>query len=83
MDTNEIRAVMAGISAIMMDVDFSKSKWENTTGEVKEAYSTIYKDNLWKLQRKIGQLWYYVLEQPIIPIEELKSSLDISNKPPV
>lgn len=83
MNTNEVRSIMVGITSIMNDVDFSKSKWELSTGEVKDAYYLIYKDNLWKMQKKIGQLWYYVLEQPIVPLSELKSALDISgNNPP-
>ena len=75
MDTSEVRGIMNGISMIMYDVDFSKSKWEQTTGEVKEAYHLIYKDTLWKLQQKIGQLWFYVCEQPIMPITEIKASV--------
>lgn len=57
-----------------MDVDFTKSKWMYATGEVKDAYHLIYKDNLWKLQKKIGQLWYYVIEQPIVPVAEIIAS---------
>jgi len=30
------------------------------TGETKAAYAIVHKDYLWKIQRKIGQLWYYV-----------------------
>lgn len=71
MKTDEIRAIMAGINILLTDVDFSKSKMDYSTGEVKGAYELIYKDNLWKLQKKIGQLWYYVLEQPIVPVTEL------------
>jgi hypothetical protein len=74
MNTNDIRTLLAGISTIMMDVDATKSKWEYSTGEVKDAYHLIYRDNLWKLQKKIGQLWYYVCEQPIIPIAETIAS---------
>lgn len=65
---------MAGISTIMTDVDFAKSKWDYSTGEVKYAYYLIYRDNLWKLQKKIGQLWFYVCEQPIVPIAETIAS---------
>jgi len=73
METNEIRAIMTGISAIMMEVDSNKAKWVTTTGEVKEAHGLIYRDSLWRLQRKIGQLWYYVCEQPIVPVAETKA----------
>ena len=33
---------------------------ESSTGETKQAYALVYKDFLWKLQRAIGQLWFYV-----------------------
>jgi len=33
---------------------------KDTTGETKSAYAIVHKDFLWKIQRKIGQLWYYV-----------------------
>ena len=56
-----------------MEVDSNKAKWATTTGEVKEAHGLIYRDSLWRLQRKIGQLWYYVCEQPIVPVAETKA----------
>jgi len=82
MDTNEVRAIMAGISTIMYDVDFNKSKWELSMGEVKEAYHLIYKDSLWRLQQKIGQLWFYVREQPIMQFVEVASVGPPGNNPP-
>ncbi len=33
---------------------------EGSVGETRGAYSLVYNDYLWKLQAKIGQLWYYV-----------------------
>jgi hypothetical protein len=74
MNTDDIRKIIEGVEVIMRDVDFAKSKWDDSTGEVKYAYYLIYKDNLWKLQRKIGQLWYYVCEQPIVPVEQTIAS---------
>jgi len=32
----------------------------DATGETRSAYAIVHKDYLWKIQRKIGQLWYYV-----------------------
>ncbi len=48
---------------------------EEATGETKSAYAIVHKDYLWKIQRKVGQLWYYVcgsdvmdpFEAPITP----------------
>ena len=33
---------------------------KTATGETKEAYALVYRDYLWKLQAKAGQLWFYV-----------------------
>jgi hypothetical protein len=33
---------------------------KDATGDVAEAYILIHKDYLWKLQAKIGKLYYYV-----------------------
>ena len=74
MNTDEIRALMANINILLTDVDMCKSKWQYTTGEVKDAYHLIYKDSLWRLQKKIGQLWFYVCEQQIVPMEETIAS---------
>lgn len=30
------------------------------TGETRSAYAIVHKDYLWKIQHKIGKLWYYV-----------------------
>ena len=29
-------------------------------GETRSAYAIVHKDYLWKIQRKIGELWFYV-----------------------
>lgn len=41
------------------------------TGETRSAYAIVHKDYLWKIQRKIGQLWYYVCgSDDMNPFEE-------------
>jgi hypothetical protein len=43
----------------------------DATGETKAAYAIVHKDYLWKIQRKIGQLWYYVCgSDDMNPFEE-------------
>ena len=37
-----------------------EKEMEGSTGETRGAYSLVYNDYLWKLQAKLGQLWYYV-----------------------
>jgi hypothetical protein len=72
MNTTEVRVIMSGITAITLDVDHSKARWEQASGQVKEAYKTVYQDNLWRLRKKIEQLWFYALEQPVVPTVEFK-----------
>jgi hypothetical protein len=44
------------------------------TGENRSAYAIVHKDFLWKIQRKIGQLWCYVsIADDINPFEEPKT----------
>ncbi len=69
-NTAHIRSLMTEVSGMMMSCDDLAFRVKTTTGEVKDAYTLIHKDSLWKLQRKIGQLWYYVCGNPIVPIEE-------------
>ena len=74
LNTNSIRELTTQINSILFSVDDYKSKWMNATGEVKGAYELIYKDQLWRLSRKVGQLWFYINECAIVPIEEIIAS---------
>lgn len=33
---------------------------KEAVGETRSAYAIVHRDYLWKIQRKIGQLWFYV-----------------------
>ncbi len=73
-NTAHIRTLMVEVSGTVALCDDLASRVNYATGEVKDAYILIHKDALWKLQRKIGQLWYYVCGSPIVPIEETLNS---------
>jgi len=32
----------------------------SATGETKNAYALVHRDFLWKIQRKVGRLWFYI-----------------------
>lgn len=41
-------------------------------GETRSAYAIVHRDYLWKIQRKIGQLWFYVCgSEDMNPFEEV------------
>lgn len=41
-------------------------------GETRSAYAIVHRDYLWKIQRKIGQLWFYVCgSDDMNPFEEV------------
>lgn len=73
-DTNEVRKLMNEVTTTMSKVDCLRSEVGYATGEVKDAYTLILNSHLWTLQKKIGQLWYYVCGTPLVPIEETISS---------
>jgi hypothetical protein len=70
LNTNDVRALLSAISAMMADVDYVKDKLNYSTGEVKDAYALIHNDAVWKLQKKVGQLWFYVCGAPIVPFSQ-------------
>ena len=74
LNTNDVRALMTTLAGMLSDVDYAKDKMNYSTGEVKEAYALIHNDAVWKLQKKVGQLWYYVCGSPIVPFTQTLNS---------
>ena len=74
LNTNDVRSLLTALSAMLSDVDYVKSKMDYSTGEVKDAYALIHNDAVWKLQKKVGQLWYYVCGAPIVPFNQTLES---------
>jgi hypothetical protein len=75
---NELSALFDDILEMAEKVEELDKLAETTTGDTRSAYAIVHKDYLWKIQRKIGQLWYYVcgsddmnpFEEPIQPASE-------------
>jgi hypothetical protein len=57
---NELRALYDDILVWAAKVEEMDKLAEEATGETRSAYAIVHKDYLWKVQRKVGQLWYYV-----------------------
>ena len=72
---NELRGLYDEVMAWAEKVEEMERLANEATGETRSAYAIVHKDYLWKIQRKVGQLWYYVcgsdvmdpFEAPITP----------------
>jgi hypothetical protein len=72
---NELRQLYDEVMVWAAKVEEMDKLAEEATGETRSAYAIVHKDYLWKIQHKIGKLWYYVcssddmnpFEEPIRP----------------
>lgn len=56
---DQLVAFFSDITAIAEKIAELEKEIENTTGETRGAYAIVHKDFLWKIQKKIGELWFY------------------------
>jgi hypothetical protein len=75
MNTAEIHSLLGAIAGLLSQCEETKSRMAPTTGEVKEAYKTILHDQFWKLQKTVGQLWYYMCGSDSVSIEQIKKNI--------
>ena len=73
--SSEVHALLMAVSAQLCLCEDTKSRMSMTTGEVKDAYKTILHDQFWKLQKSVGQLWYYLCGSDAVPIEQIKKDI--------
>lgn len=57
---NQLRALYDEVMMWAEKVEEMEKLAEEATGETRSAYAIVHKDYLWKIQRKVGQLWYYI-----------------------
>lgn len=57
---NQLRHLFNEVMDMAEKVEEMEKLANEATGETRSAYAIVHKDYLWKIQRKIGQLWYYV-----------------------
>lgn len=68
---NELRQLYDEVMMWAAKVEEMEKLANDATGETRSAYAIVHKDYLWKIQRKIGQLWYYVCDSDDIePFED-------------
>lgn len=57
---NQLRQLYDDVMVWAEKVEEMERLANEAVGETRGAYAIVHKDYLWKIQRKIGQLWYYV-----------------------
>jgi len=68
---NQLRHLFNEVMDMAEKVEEMEKLAAEATGETRSAYAIVHKDYLWKIQRKIGQLWYYVCSSDDMnPFEE-------------
>ena len=54
-----------------------EAQMKSATGEVSQAYALVHRDYMWKIQNKIGRLWYYVCGcAEMSPFEEVAKACE-------
>ena len=57
---NELRSLYDEVMMWAEKVEEMEKLANEAVGETRSAYAIVHRDYLWKIQRKIGQLWFYV-----------------------
>jgi hypothetical protein len=60
LEKDKLEAYFADIIALVEKAKDLKKEYDAATGETKGAYSLVYNDFLWKIQRECGRLHFYV-----------------------
>ena len=60
LEKEKLEAFFAEILALVEKAKELKAEYDSAIGETKQAYSLVYNDFLWKIQRKCGTLHFFV-----------------------
>lgn len=60
LQVDELKKLMDDVMEWAKKSEEMEKLHNESTGESKSAYAMVHRDFLWKTQRKIGQLWFYV-----------------------
>jgi hypothetical protein len=60
LEKDKLEAFFADIITLVEKTKELKGEYDSAVGETKQAYSLVYNDFLWKIQRKCGTLHFYV-----------------------
>jgi hypothetical protein len=59
LEKEKLEIFFADIIALVEKARELKAEYDSAIGETKQAYSLVYNDFLWKIQRKCGTLHFY------------------------
>lgn len=60
LNRDELKALMDEVLVWAAKCEEMEKMAKEAVGETRSAYAIVHRDYLWKIQRKIGQLWFYV-----------------------
>lgn len=60
LNQDKLRELLEDVLAWAEKIEEMETLAETCVGDTKSAYAIVHKDFLWKIQRKIGQLWFYI-----------------------
>jgi len=60
LNQDKMRELLEDVLAWSEKIGEMETLADTATGDTKSAYAIVHKDFLWKIQRKIGQLWFYI-----------------------
>jgi len=58
--SEQMKPLMAEVLEWVEKAEELKAEYEKAEGEAKSAYGVVHRDYVWKIQQKIGKLWFYV-----------------------
>jgi hypothetical protein len=56
----ELRALCDDLIERAIKMEYMERMANESVGETRSAYAMVHKDHLWKVQKKVGELWLYM-----------------------
>ena len=60
LDIEKVEVIMREVLIWVKKCEELKVAHSSAVGEAKSAYALVHRDFLWKIQRKVGRLWFYI-----------------------
>lgn len=60
LDLDKMKDLMREVLVWATKCEELKVAYNSATGDTKNAYALVHRDFLWKIQRKVGRLWFYI-----------------------
>ena len=60
LDIERMKELMREVLIWTKKCEELKIAHDSAVGETKQAYAMVHRDFLWKIQRKVGRLWFYI-----------------------